>query len=284
MKKRLCALLALCLAALALAPAAFADMGPKPEIILRVEEWPAEAEGFYLDLLVQEEGRNYALENDGTYEEPMLDALRGLETDGWHAARTGGTSRPLYGDVRGETQADGSRVFTFGYLPPDDFRVVAVWPDGTLHVSSETYHRTRFSETLALDLATMRLKAVYDTPWQAAARQFCQTFFPTLLVEGLLLAAFGFGRARRNWLTLTWVNLATQAALTLALFFAVDRWGAMSALLFILPAAEVVIVITESLLYRRFLRGGTPARRVAYAVTANAASLAAGWVLQIQFF
>lgn len=284
MKRKRCALLALCLAMSALAPAAFADMGPKPEITIYVEEWPAEAEGFYLDLLVQDEQRHYALENDGTYAGLMLDALRELEADGWHAARTGGTSRPLSGDVRGKIQEDGSRVFSFGYLPPDDFRVVAVWPDGTLHMSAETYHRTRFSETVRLDLSTMRLEAVYGAPWRALARQFCQTFFPTLLAEGLLLAVFGFGRIRRNWLTLTWVNLVTQAALTLALSCTVTFFGTASALLFALPAAEAVIVVTESLLYRRFLRGGTAKRRVVYAVAANAASLAAGLALQALSF
>lgn len=278
MKRRLLALAALCLCALVLAPAAFADMGPKPQVVIRVEDWPAEADGFYLDLLVRDEPRNNLLENDGTYDAAMLGALQQLELDGWHAARAGGTSRPLFGDIRGARQPDGSMEFTFGYLPPDEFRVVAVWPDGTVHVGTELYRRTRFFETLRLDLAAMRLTPYYPLPWPDIARQFCQTFFPTLLIEGLLLAAFGFGRARRNWLTLAWVNLATQAALTAALSYALPRTGTFLALLY-LPAAELPILLAEAFLYRRFLTGQSKSRRTAYAVTANLASWACGVLL-----
>lgn len=282
MKRKLCALLALCLALPALAPAAFADMGPKPEVIIRVEEWPAEAEGFYLDLLVRDEARNHALENDGTYDAAMLGALQRLEDDGWHAARTGGTARPLFGDIRGALQPDGSMEFTFGYLPPDEFRVAAVWPDGTVHVGTDIYHRTRFFETVRLDLATMQLTPYYDVSWPDIARQFCQTFFPTLLVEGLLLAAFGFARARRNWWALLWVNLATQTALTLVLFYALPRIGTFFALLY-LPVAELPILLAETLLYRRFLTGQSRGRRTAYAVTANLASWGLGLALLCWF-
>jgi len=79
-----------------------------------------------------------------------------------------------------------------------------------------------------------------------------------------------------SWKPFFAVNLVTQGAFSL--FFSVTAMsqGIGFLFLFLFIPAEVVIAITESLLYRRFLIGRGTSTAVAYGLTANAASAILG--------
>ena len=109
--------------------------------------------------------------------------------------------------------------------------------------------------------------------------QFFCMLLPTLLIEGVLLLAFGY-RSRRSWLVFLLVNLVTQGGFALYLAATVLSHGASRwSLLFYFPA-EVVITVVESLLYRRLLTEKGRGRAVGYAVAANVCSAVVGlWLI-----
>ena len=81
---------------------------------------------YYLDLLVTDPG-DHANIDPADYDPNLLQGLRDWEVDGWYPALAGGTSVPLFGDLRpGE---DGTHRFTY-YGLPRAFRIAVSGPDG----------------------------------------------------------------------------------------------------------------------------------------------------------
>ena len=88
------------------------------------------------------------------------------------------------------------------------------------------------------------------------AKQILATLLPTLLVEGLLLIPFGFP-LRRNWKVFLLANLGTQVLLTATLGFVAMQGALWSVYLLFVPV-ELVIFVTEALVYRRRLHSNQP--------------------------
>jgi hypothetical protein len=76
---------------------ASADSGPKPAVTITVVN--ALAGEYYLDLLVTDPG-DHANIDPADYDPNLLQGLRDWEVDGWYPALAGGTSVPLFGDLR----------------------------------------------------------------------------------------------------------------------------------------------------------------------------------------
>lgn len=267
-----CALL-LCLAVL---PAsASADMGPKPTLTILIKNAPSEP--YYLDLLLPEdEYKPYDNLGDRPYDSILLDGLHAWEGQGWYPALAGGTGVPLFGDLT--PGADGAHRFTYFGLP-DTFRIAVVSRSGCvvdLKATDAPYTRTAFFTTLTYDCAANTI-VEGTSGWAARLVELLFTLIPTLAIEGLLLLLFGF-KLRENWLVFLAVNLVTQVGLHLAVGDLLLSSSSFFALyLFTLIPAEAVIWTAEALAFALLLRGGTRKRRVAYALTANAASFAAGF-------
>ena len=113
----------------------------------------------------------------------------------------------------------------------------------------------------------------------AYALQFLCTLLPTLLIEGLLLFAFGYRSKREaGWILL--VNLVTQGGFAVYLAVTVLNHGVSGwSLIFYIPI-EVIITLVELLLYRRLLTEKNKARTAVYAIAANLCSAVLGlWSL-----
>ena len=101
---------------------------------------------------------------------------------------------------------------------------------------------------------------------------------PTLVVEGLLLWLFGF-RSRRDWVVFLIVNLATQAGLHLILGSSLLTMGGHPLWYFLmLLILEIPILLIEMAVYLALLGEHGKGRRALYALCANAASYAAGFL------
>ena len=113
----------------------------------------------------------------------------------------------------------------------------------------------------------------------AYALQFLCTLLPTLLIEGLLLFAFGY-RSKRSWLVFLLVNLVTQGGFAVYLAVTVLNHGVSGwSLIFYIPI-EVIITLVELLLYRRLLTEKNKARAAVYAMAANLCSAVLGlWLI-----
>ena len=97
-------------------------------------------------------------------------------------------------------------------------------------------------------------------------------------IEGVVLALFGFGRQRRNWLVFLLVNLVTQGGLALwtartCLLHGLGAWSVLA----LLPA-ELVIFPAEMAAYALLLRGQPRSRSAAYGFLANLFSAVLGFL------
>lgn len=266
MEKRILSFAAALLLCLAVLPAgASADMGPKPQIVITVVNAP---EAYYLDLLVKE-GYGGQPDGPGEGEDPVL--IQGLMSwtgEGWYPALAWGTRVPLFGSLAGK---DG--VHTFGYAPPTEFRIAVSGPSGA-RATEEVFHRDTFHMNLTYDYAANRVVAA--TPvWMAYLLQFASTCLPTLAVEAVVLCLFGF-KLRENWRVFLLVNLLTQIGLTATMGAMLIQGGRQFFYYLALALAELVVFAVEAGIFSLRLRGGTPRRRMACTLCANAASCALG--------
>ena len=270
MRRHLLALLVCVLLCLMVLPGtASADSGPKPAVTITVVN--ALAGEYYLDLLVTDPG-DHANIDPADYDPNLLQGLRDWEVDGWYPALAGGTSVPLFGDLRpGE---DGTHRFTY-YGLPRAFRIAVSGPDGA-QATDEPFTRTVFYTHLTYDWETNSITRA-TSPAGFYGVQFLSTLVPTLLVEGGLLWLFGF-RARRDWLVFLAVNLVTQAGLHLWIAADLISVGDSALQYLVLLVAEVPILLVELITYVFLLKEYSGLRRAAYAACANIASYAVGYL------
>lgn len=263
----LAACLLLCLALLG--GTASADTGPKPAVTITVVNAP---EGvYYLDLLQQDGDGSPNIRRED-YDPTLLEGLQRWEEEGWYPALVHGTNPPLFGELTpGE---DGSHHFTYFGLP-ETFRI-AVSSAGGAQATEEPFTRTVFYTHLTYDWASNTITTA-TSPAGFYALQFLSTLVPTLVAEGLLLWLFRF-RARRDWLVFLAVNLVTQAGLHLWLGAELISVGSHPLYYLVLVVAEVPILLVELAAYLFLLEEHGKGRRAAYAVCANLASYAAGYL------
>ena len=147
-----------CLAAVLLTVTAFADTGPKDQLVVKVENAPEEP--YYLDILAE---GNYG-EDDSPFDglewsysdgeiaaldQDLLEALRAAVPEGWHACTAQGTNgAPMWGDLIG-SDAGGVRLHSFRYHGvPDTYRIILVTKRGESWVSDTPQRPT--PQSLAL--------------------------------------------------------------------------------------------------------------------------------------
>ena len=283
MKKSLRTGILLLLAMMLLTVSALADSGPKAQLTVKVVNAPNEL--YYLDLLAEGE---YEHEGDSDFsslsdeeraalDADMLAALRAAVPDGWHACLAQGVNGPpIWGDLVGEDAGNGTQLHTFGYVGvPDTYRILIVTKSGESWVS-DTLHRATLQSSVTVDWAAKTADA--PSAAMAYALQFLCTLLPTLLIEGLLLFAFGY-RSKRSWRVFLLVNLVTQGAFAVYLAVIVLNHGVSGwSLLFYIPI-EIIITAVELLCYRRLLTEKGKGRATGYAIVANVHSATVGLLL-----
>lgn len=293
-RKSLRTLVCALLASLALTTFAFADNGPKPQLIVRVKDAPQEP--YYLDLLAKgdwdaEDGNridgidwNYDGKED-TLDPDLLALLRNNVPAGWHACVAQGTTgAPMWGELYAEgTDASGNALHWFGYVGvPSTYRIILVTESGKVWVSDILNRRVlQSSVTVNWSDDTSAVTVSVPSTIPGYLLQLVATLVPTLLIEGIILLLFQYSW-KQNWKAFLLVNLITQGLLAIASsVYAIQSGPNMfSYLIFFLPA-ELFILIAEAYLYagRGMLKGHSKKRAAAYAVTANLISAILGYYL-----
>ena len=293
-RKSLRTLVCALLASLALTTFAFADNGPKPQLIVRVKNAPQEP--YYLDLLAKgdwgaEDGNsidgidwNYDGKED-TLDPDLLALLRDNVPAGWPACVAQGTTgAPIYGELYSEnTDASGNALHWFGYVGvPSTYRIILVTESGKVWVSDILNRRVlQSSVTVNWSDDTSAVTVSVPSIIPGYLLQLVATLVPTLLIEGIILLLFQYSW-KQNWKAFLLVNLITQGLLAIASsVYAIQSGPNMfSYLIFFLPA-ELFILIAEAYLYagRGMLKGHSKKRAAAYAVTANLISAILGYYL-----
>ena len=270
MKRRLFAAIACILLCLAVLPGtASADTGPKPAVTITVVNAPAGE--YYLDLLITDPEPDHDNIEVADYDPELIAGLKSWEDEGWYPALVTGTRAPLFGELTAE--ADGIHRFSYNGLPRT-FRIAVSGPGGA-QATAEPFTRTVFYTRLTYDWETNTVTQA-TSPAGFYGLQFLSTLAPTLIVEGLLLWAFGF-RSRRDWLVFLLVNLVTQAGLHLWIAGDLIAAGSHPLYYLVLLVAEIPILLVELAAYVFLLQEHTRLRRALYALCANAASYALGY-------
>ena len=282
--KRTLRILLLLLSALVLTTTAFADMGPKSQLVVEVKNAPEEL--YYLDILAEgpapvrstmDETQFAAeLESIGATDPELYSFLleRIAEVPGpWHGCLSQGTGgAPIWGQLT--ALADGTHVFSY-FGVPWTYRLIMVSESGDWFVS-DVMERQTLQSSVTLDLAQGNLSA--PPVWLGYMLQFLATLVPTLLLEGALLALFGLWQRRSRRVFLA-ANLLTQGALALWCSLTFVQSGFQPMFLLLCVPAELVITLTEMLLYRFAFDPALRRRGLWYGLCANLLSALTGWLI-----
>lgn len=260
---------------LLLTTAVFADFGPKPQLVVRVEQPPQEE--YYLDLLDTGDWAKNLYDLDERELDPaLLAAFRAAIPDGWHACIAEGTTgAPIWGKLTGDP-AGPTNYHSFRYYGvPETYRILIVTASGETFLSDVLTRRT-LQSSVTVDWVAKTAKPPLQS--EGYLLQFAATFVPTILIELVVLLLFGF-KLKENWKPFLLVNLVTQGLLHgyFALFAVNNGVGPWYFMLFI--PAELVIALLEAFIYRAALKGRSKRRAFLCGLCANVCSAALGYFL-----
>ena len=280
MKHRILVLL-LCLALVCgLAPAAYADIGPKPSVHITFENMDDTL--CYATLLSKTKSTGPSSVWDGD-EDHIYNY--NLDLDVWRAFVEYEDPDGYYFLQEG-WQVNETKSFAWTYYPPSSFKVLLYYPETGEFVSSGIHERYAFDSYFTIDLdaaGSLPLRKSYDYTWETIS--LLARILLTILLELGVALLFGF-RGKQVLLTITGINVVTQVALNLALNIINYSQGSMAFVFFYL-LLELVVFGLEAALYLRLLGRVSPTplkkgRIILYALAANVLSFAGGLWLAVQ--
>ena len=281
MKKRVISLILMVLLLLpVLTVTVSADMGPKPGTSITVR--PGGGEYTVVTLLAKEEnnGPHWTI---GPDDEPSSWVAKDERlAQAWYAFRD-------YADPDGYhfwgSIYEGS--VTWGYFPPEDFKIAVYYPEyGILWVSEDSYERYAFDSDFRLNLPAvgagaqsgevdMVLKKTSNLGSELAG--FLFRVLLTLAMELAVARVFGLTEPGQKKLILR-VNLLTQVGLNLLLWGWYYFDGPLAAMVRLI-LAEIVVLVVESVIYQRKLRQEESRGKIlGYTILANLASVTLGFL------
>lgn len=248
-----------------------ADTGPKPSITIRTNGTVGER--YYLDILIKcDNGHpNLSDKEIAELDPEMFKKLSEYNNGDWYPAIAHGTLAPLFGTVVPDD--DGTSRFSY-FGTPEIFKVIIVTESGIVKVS-DVVKKTVYQQTFSLDFSDMTVKTS-QSPAKSYFIQFASTFLPTIIIEFLLLFAFGLS-PKKYWWAILAVNFATQLLLTSVL--ACNPGILHGGFIFFFVTLELAIVLIEATAYLIIMKKERLWKRIVYAVTANLASAVIGGFL-----
>lgn len=290
MKKKAFALLC-AIFILALFPAAsYADVGPKPSVV--VDFKGLEGERYYATLLSSDPstGPFSAIEGDaqtqGNYHKGDTDYEVFLKFAQYEGA-------PGFYFLQNFADCSQTHRFSWTYFPPQEFKILLYFPQADRFViSGEAYRRYAFDSYFTADASGLnlagsigeagglRVRESYHYGWEALS--LAVRIALTIAVELAVALLFGL-REKRQLRFIMLVNIITQVALNVLLNMIHYHMGMLAfALSYIL--LEFVVFLAEGILYAVNLKkrgekevpGWKP---WVYAFAANTASFILGAVL-----
>ncbi len=250
-----------------------ADMGPKPSLKIIVKNAPEEE--YYLDLLVDYPADNgYIWLDESRYDSEKLQILSNYRDGNWRAAKVTGTRVPLTGELIGISNKN-EMIHDFGYVGvPDIFRIIIVTSDNEI-VTSDIIETNTFNSVVYYDFKNNALtqKAIIVN----ITFQFLFACICTLIIEGIILKLFKF-KLKENYKPFLIINIGTQLFLNLIIIAITLKHGVLGGFgiyLFL----EIPIFVSETILFRKYLRPQNKKRITLYSLCANTVSFIVGILL-----
>ena len=246
-----------------------ADIGDKPSTDIYVKNPPDSK--YYIAMLSNERKRTIEFKPDKSLSDKENEAIRQVlqyKDDDGYALYARYVAAYSASNKTNSYRLSAGR----GLLPPDDFKILIVTLDGEVKVSP-TISQLGFHGKIIYNYKS-------NTIWEDRTNIFTRCifwvlfyFFLTLLIEGLILKAFGLYNKEniRPFLT---INIITQVILNIAnMSWYLIRYDVY---VFVWLGIELVILVTEAVWYSNRLVKHNGAmsveRNIIYGITANLVS------------
>lgn len=264
----------------------YADIGPKPSVVVSFKG--LENEKYYVTLLseVISTGPHSVLgkyPNNQRYHES--DEEYGIwEKFVSYKDKDGYNFLQYFSDCTETSQ------FTWGYYPPDKFKILIFFPEyDKFVVSGEVYEKYAFNSYYNVDAEGLEIQSIsfignikatrnYDYKWELIS--LFARIIATITIEILIALLFGF-RAKKQLLVIGIVNIITQSILNILLNVINYNQGSMM-FVFNYVWMEALVLIIEAKVYSAFLykySSTKPTKKwhaYLYAFTANVVSFVLG--------
>jgi hypothetical protein len=264
----------------------YADIGPKPSIVIDFEGY--ENEAYYVTLLseIPSTGPHSALG-----EKPNIQRYQRDDEDYeiWnkfvsYRDKDGFYFLQYFSDCTETSQ------FTWGYYPPPKFKILMYFPVyDSFVISEDVYERYAFDSYFRVDGNGFEILSVtnnvsivaernYDYSWQLIS--LFVRIFATIVIEIFIAILFGF-RSKKQIIMISIANIFTQTLLNILLNITDYNYGSLM-FIFNFVWMEALVFIIEAVLYYTFLpkynSKDLRKRWVAplYALIANAVSFGVG--------
>ena len=279
---------------------ASADTGPKPSVRVSFENMGDEL--CYGTLLSKgstgpasvwngEERSAYHKQNENFKDEALLDY------DTWKAFVEYEDSDGYYFLQEKVWEVSKTKKISWGYYPPQSFKILLYYPESQKFVVSGIYERYAFDTYYSVDMNGIDIAAVeYDEnnsnderieahrayQWRQEVISLVARIIITIAVEMGIALLFGF-RGKKTLLFLAVANISTQIILNLLLNFVNFRLGPFG-FVFYYALLEVAVIALEAVAYSLLMNKLTEKKRraffyVIYAFAANLISFAAGFAV-----
>ena len=249
----------------------YADMGEKPSIEIHLVNEPNQH--FYLALLTRERGdtgTNCELKLDNVNEETVRKYLEDFFYNDWQFFQS-----PVGQNIYNK-QEDG--LYYFGYMVPDDFKIIIICDDGTVYLS-DNINPKEFDAVVVYDVDAGTLIEQIENKTGRHILYVAICYLLTLAFELMILKLFGYPFTKRNIFCFVLINTITNISFNV---FLINQHSSIGMVLLWL-VAEFLIMLIESIFYLITLRDseGKPRRgkSFAYGVAANFVSAFLGVVI-----
>ncbi len=286
MKKRLLAIVSAVVILLsALSFTAFADMGPKPGV--HIELISLGNEICYGTLLSKYEtnGPNRAYEEGDAIPDYLIDSYTSAD---WQAreAFIGYEDKDGFYYLQEQWLCNEKGGFSWTYYPPDPFKILLYFPESGSFAVSEIYEQYAFDSYYTVNLGDLKLTENYHNSIFAAQSydhskeviSLTVRIIATIAIELVLAVIFGL-RKKNVFAFVSGVNVATQLALNLILFFVDYKHGSMTFTAYYIML-EILVFAAEAVIYlfgfKKLDFKQKKIKTVLYALVANTVSFGAG--------
>ena len=260
----------------------YADVGPKSSVEVSVSN--PNGHMLFMTILGQDEhhGPYSSINTDADQYDEDFFYVSEENTEAYLAfvAYAANDSYHFYGGIWDVSEYP----LSWGYYPPPNFKIL-VFDYTTKEIyASDPQTVFAFNSCYEATLNADKTMSVMELHAQSFnVLSFLLRVLATIAIEVLIALLFGY-RIKKELLTITIVNIATQVLLNLAMSLLDYSMGPLVWFL-ALPILEIIVTIIEAIVYGITLRSETKSggRGVLYAIVANIVSAAAGFLIAITF-
>jgi len=264
----------------------FADMGPKPSVVLNFKGLDNEI--YYVTLLSKEENNgpfsaneelspdDYRIINDKDYGAKAYDAFRNYnDKDGFYF-------------INVFERCNDENTFVWGYYPPQTFKVLLYFPQNDTFVISDVYERYAFDSyfevTTEMNQGIVNLTVQNSYDYKREIFSLIARIIATIFIEIIIALFFGL-KNRKILLCIILTNIFTQVTLNILLNLINYYYGILTFYIFF-AFMEIFVFAIEAVTYTNYFKISKSISvklwiAPVYALVANIASFIAGIILAI---